>query len=211
MKTIIIRCFFASLFLIFHTSSSLGASDSVDIRVHFLHGSKPKKKYKKVEDKWFGGILGGHAGIEYESNKILNFQPKARFHVFYKKGIINSKFSVHDTLSFYEILGGKHHAAKKTIITIRISAAQKRQLDSIARAYLERSPYDYAFFGMRCGAAAYDVLSRIGVVYKYSFNRTWRKIFYPRKLRRRLEWFAKERGFKVRKVEGNSRRIWEAD
>ncbi|MCE3228904.1 MAG: hypothetical protein K0S32_3455 [Bacteroidetes bacterium] len=211
MKTIISRCVIASILYLLFIPPLKANSDSVDIRVHFLHGSKPKKKYRFEEDRWFGGVLGGHAGIEYEPNKIVNFQPKSRFHIFHKKGIINSKFSIHDTLSFYEILGGKHNQVKKTIITIRISAKQKLKLDSVVKAYTERSPYDYAFFGMRCGAAAYDILAQIGVVYKYSYGKTWRKIFYPRKLRRKLEWFSKICGHKVRKVEGSTKRIWEED
>jgi hypothetical protein len=211
MKTIILGCILASLLSILTVPVLKANSDSVDIRVHFLHGSKPKKKFRFEEDRWFGGVLGGHAGIEYESNKVLNFQPRSRFHIFHKKGIINSRFSVHDTVSFYEILGGKHYENKKTIITIRISAKQKLKLDSIVKAYTVRSPYDYAFFGMRCGAAAYDVLAQIGVVYKYSYSKTWRKIFYPKKLRRKLEWFAKTCGFKVRKVAGSNKRIWEED
>jgi len=187
------------------------ANDSVYIRVHFLHGSKPKKKYRHIEDRWFGGVLGGHAGIEYEPNKIINFRPKGRFHILSKPGLINSRFSIEDTIAFYEILGGKSDSVKKTIITIKISAEQKARLDSIVKAYTEKCPYDYAFFGMRCGAAAYDILARTGIVYQYSFKKTWRKIFYPRKLRRRLEFEAANRHFTVRKCKGSIRRIWEND
>lgn len=186
-------------------------SDSVEIRVHFLHGSKPKREFRKTEDRWFGGLLGGHAGVEYSPNKILNFLPRARFHVFAKKSIINSRFAIHDTVSFYGILGGDPSENKKTIITLKISAKQKEKLDSVAKAYLERSPYDYAFFGMRCGAAAYDVLAQAGIVYKYSFRKTWRKIFYPRKLRHRLEHYAKRKGFKIFKQEGSKNKKWERD
>ena len=186
-------------------------NDSVLIRVHFLHGSKPKRAFKQSEDRWFGGILGGHAGIEFECNKVFNFQPKSRFHLFYNRSIINSKFSIHDTISFYEILGGNYDSVKKTIICIKISAIQKSKLDSIVKAYTKRSPYDYAFFGMRCGAAAYDVLSHIDVVRQLSFKKTWRRIFYPRKLRRRLEALAKIHHYKIVKIEGSKRRKWEQD
>lgn len=185
--------------------------DSICIKVHFLHGSKPKHKYRDTEDKWFGGMLGGHVGIEYEPNKILDFQPKARFHVFAKPKIINSKFSIHDTISFYEILGGKYDSVKKTIVTISLTSMQKQVLDSIAGVYHKRSPYDYAFFGMRCGAAAYDVLGCIGVVKKLSFSKTWKRIFYPRRLRRFLETQACERKYYVVKKEGSLRRKWEKD
>ncbi|MDP1801177.1 MAG: hypothetical protein Q8L81_07495 [Bacteroidota bacterium] len=211
MKKTFLRCFIISALIIYNFQALKAKSDSVIIRVHFLHGSKPKKQFKHEEDKWFGGILGGHAGIEYETNKIINFQPRSGFHVFAKPKIINSKFSVHDTISFYEILGGQYDSVKKTIIAIKISAWQKNKLDSIVIAYQKRSPYDYAFFGMRCGAAAYDILAQIDVLYKFSFKRTWRKTFYPRKLRRRLEWYAKSRGYKIVKQKGTSRRKWERD
>lgn len=186
-------------------------SDSVEIRVHFLHGSKPKREFRKTEDRWFGGILGGHAGVEYEPNKIINFLPRARFHIFNKKNIINSRFAIHDTVFFYGIVGGDYASNKRTIVTLKISAEQKVKLDSIANVYLERSPYDYAFFGMRCGAAASDVLAQSGIIHKYSFGKTWRRTFYPRKLRRRLEHYARCKGFKIAKQEGSAARKWEKD
>lgn len=196
---------------IFFNSGYASPNDSILIRVHFLHGSKPKRAFKETEDKWFGGLLGGHAGIEYEPNKVLNFQPKSRFHLFSNRSIINSKFSIHDTISFYEILGGNYDSVKKTIIYIKISSTQKTKLDSIVKAYMKRSPYDYAFFGMRCGAAAYDVLAQIDIVRPLSFKKTWRRIFYPRRLRRRLEALANINHYKVVKYEGSIRRKWEKD
>lgn len=186
-------------------------TDSLYIRVHFLHGSKPKRKFHYEEDRWFGGLLGGHVGVEIEKNAVFNFTPKARFHFFAKCRIINSKYTTHDTISFYGIMGGHPDSAQRTIITIPISAAQKHVLDSLQIAYKEKCPYDYAFFGMRCGAAAYDVLSQAGIVEKYSFNKTWRKNFYPRKLRRRLERMAREKGYTIYKKRGTYRRKWEKD
>lgn len=212
MKTLYWRFIIAVLITAILKSQSLVAqSDSVLIKAHFLHGSKPKFKFRHEEDRWFGGILGGHAGIEYEPNKIINFQPKARFHVFTHPSFINSRFGIHDTLSFYEILGGKYSSVKKTTITIRISAKQKEKLDSVVLAYATRSPYDYAFFGMRCGAATYDLLAQAGVVKSYSFSKTWSKLFYPRKTRRRLERLAHRKGYVIQKMPGTEKRIWEKD
>jgi hypothetical protein len=48
-------------------------------------------------------------------------------------------------------------------------------------------------------------------VHKYSFTHTWRKFFYPRKVRRRLEYYAREMGFRVVKREGSKKRKWERD
>jgi hypothetical protein len=64
---------------------------------------------------------------------------------------------------------------------------------------------------MLCGAAAYDVLAQIDVAQKLSFKKTWRRIFYPRRLRRRLEALANINHYKVVKYEGSIRRKWEKD
>lgn len=211
MNNLIKKCCALLALCILNNNIAFSNSDSVNITVHFLHGSKPHKKYKYEEDRWFGGILGGHVGVEFEPNKILNFVPKARFHVFSHPKIINSKFSIHDTVSFYEILGGQYSSVKKTMITIKISAEQKKKLDSLVNVYYKRSPYDYAFFGMRCGAATYDVLAQIGVVKKHSFNHTWRKIFYPRRVRRILEGNSNSQIYTINKSKGSMKRIWEKD
>lgn len=212
MKTLCRRSVIAALIMaILNGQAIIAQTDSVVIRVHFLHGSKPKFRFRHEESRWFGGILGGHAGVECEPNEIVNFVPIARFHVFAKPELINSQFSTHDTLSFYEILGGDYGSVKKTIITLRISAQQKAALDSVAATYKNRSPYDYAFFGMRCGAAAYDLLARAGIQHPYSFAKTWSKFFYPRKTRRRLERLAAARGYTVQKMPGSIKRIWEKD
>ena len=56
--------------------------DTTYIKVHFLYGSRPLSKYRHTERKWFGGVLGGHVGIENDSNHILNFRTSGNFHVF---------------------------------------------------------------------------------------------------------------------------------
>jgi hypothetical protein len=198
-------------FALSHVSFSEAPADSLRIRVHFLYGSKPKRKYRAEEDRWFGGVLGGHVGIEYEPGKIVSFQPTSHFHIFSNRRIINSKYGEHDTVSFYGILDKRTDSMKRTIISIPVTRQQKHILDSLRIAYENKCPYDYAFFGMRCGAAAYDVLARIGVVKPYSFGKTWRKIFYPRKLRRLLERQAAAKGYIITRRPGTPRRKWEKD
>ncbi|MEI9955698.1 MAG: hypothetical protein WDM90_05170 [Ferruginibacter sp.] len=51
---------------------------------------------------------------------------------------------------------------------------------------MQKSPYDYAVFGMRCAAATYDMLEKTGVVKKRSRMGKWVTFFYPQLLRRRL-------------------------
>ncbi len=187
------------------------SNDSTYITIHFLHGSKPKHKYKKSESKWFGGLLGGHAGIEFEPNKIIDFVPAGSVHLFSNCKKSNSVFSFHDTISFYQILGKTIKEVQRTSIKIKISKAQKQKLDSLIKVYRNETPYDYAFFGMRCGAAAADILAKIGVLKQRSFSRTYFKFFYPRRLRRLLEHRAKQNKYVVRKQKGCKSRRWERD
>jgi hypothetical protein len=186
-------------------------NDSLFIKVHFLYGSKPKKRFKATESKWFGGILGGHVGIEKDSNVVFNFVPSGSFHVFAKKKEKHSRFTTHSSDSFWTIMGSHHDSVKKLSVFIPVSAKQALLFDSLSKAYAAQTPYDYAFFGMRCGAAAYDVLAKIGVVKKFRYRKTYRKIFYPKRLRKRLIRKAKKNGWKMLKHEGSERRKWEGD
>jgi hypothetical protein len=202
-----VRLIFISIFCLsfFKTFSQ----DS--LKVHFLYGSKPLKKYKNTEQKWFGGILGGHVGIEGDSGRILNFLPSGQFRWFAKKNNRHSTYSVHSVNSFYSILGGDGDSVKKTIVYIPISIQQKQRFDSIASLYLKKTPYDYALFGMRCGAASYEILGQLDILPTYSYNKTYRKIFYPKKLRKRLLKKANENGWVIIRREGSSKRKWEQD
>lgn len=203
--------------ILFLTSTLTSAStdpeirDTIYLKVHFLYGSKPLKAYKESEPKWFGGILGGHVGIEGDSNKILDFGPRGKFHIFAKKGKRNSYFGLRNLESFYSILGAHPDSVKMAVVYIPITRDQKARFDSITRAYISRSPYDYAFFGMRCGAASYDVLSQLGILPGYGYTETYTRIFYPKKLRKRLFALANAKNWKVVKYEGSTRRKWEQD
>ncbi len=64
---------------------------------------------------------------------------------------------------------------------------------------------------MRCGAAAYNLISELGILKDCSNAKTYRKIFYPRKLRKRLFNKAKENNWKVETQEGSNKRKWEKD
>lgn len=181
------------------------------LKVHFLYGSTPIKKYKD-EPKWFGGKLGGHVGVELEGRSgILNFVPKGKFHVFQDKKDKHGDFVIHDYDRFYSILGGESHSNKKTVIYIPISEKQKFIFDSLSKAYIKETPYDYAFLGMRCGAAAYDILAKLHILKEYNYYNTWNKIFYPKKLRRKLYALAQKNNWRVEKSAGSQKRKWEKD
>lgn len=181
------------------------------MKVHFLYGSRPFKKYKGVEPKWFGGILGGHVGIEGDSGRVVNFLPKGKFHWIASKKEKHGRFATHEVESFYSILGGDPDSVKMAIVYIPVSADQRSRFVRLTKSYLADTPYDYALFGMRCGAAAYDILGQLSILPAYSHAKTARKIFYPKKLRRRLFKMAEKNGWSIYRKEGSIRRKWEKD
>lgn len=186
------------------------AQNCLYIKVHFLYGSKPHRNAFK-EKNWFGGLKGGHVGVEIDSNKILNFSPKGSFHVIESKRKFHSKFSLHNFNDFYSIFKTDAKEVKKAIVVIPITHEQKKVLDSIANAYLNQTPYDYAFWGMRCAAAAYDILSKINIVKPYHKEKIMTKIFYPQLLRKKILAEAKKNNWTVLTEKGSSKRKWEQD
>jgi hypothetical protein len=189
---------------------SVFSQDTTFIKVHFLYGSKPLKQYKSTEKKWFGGILGGHTGIEGDSGKAFSFELKGKQHLFSKKKK-NSIYKIASLNEFWDIMGTDGDSVKKTTIIIPLTAHQKQKFDSITTAYVAETPYDYAVFGMRCGASTYEILAQLGLVKQYSFTKTYLKIFYPRKLRKRLLTKSEKNGWNIIRKEGSAKRKWERD
>jgi hypothetical protein len=179
------------------------------IKVHFLYGSRPYSKYKKTERKWFGGVLGGHVGIETDSGHILNFRTRGNFHVFTSNKNRHSRYDDLDYTDFYSLFGSDPDSVKRVIVTVPVTRSQKAKLDSIEALYLKESPYDYALIGMRCGAATYEILGQLGIMENYSHRKTYWKIFYPQKLRRRLLDKANENNWDIDRQEGSLKRKWE--
>lgn len=103
------------LILLTLTSTIAFAQDSLFRKIHFLYGSKPSTLYKDSEEKWFGGVLGGHVGVEVNNNQILNFIPHGSFHIYSKKENKHSAFSIHSFQQFYSIFGGNADSMKKAI------------------------------------------------------------------------------------------------
>lgn len=181
------------------------------MKVHFLYGSRPSRKWKDTEPKWFGGILGGHVGVEVDNDKVLNFLHHGKFHLIAARHNRHSIYAENSVNKFYAIFGNKPDSAKKAIVFIPINTNQKQKFDSLSTAYLKETPYDYALIGMRCGAATYDILGQLNILPKYSYGITYRKIFYPRKLRKRLFKMANKNGWAIVKYKGSGRRKWEHD
>lgn len=185
------------------------AGDSLFIKVHFLYGSKPKKEHKETEGKWFGGLHGGHVGVEYETNKIIDFVPLGKFHYIEKHNKRHSAFVRNDTVSFWQTFGGSYDEMKKLTIIIPISTFQKKKLDSLVKAYYDETPYDYAFKGMRCASASYDILAQLGITKQFERKKTFRKNFYPKRTRKKLVKLAKRNNWEIKKQEGSETRKWE--
>lgn len=203
------RAVFSFLF-VFLYSETLKSQDSTSIKVLFLYGSKPKKEFKDEEYKWFGGRLGGHVGICTDSNTVVSILPYGKFHVFGSKRKIHSKFVNTTQQEFWSILGHVD-SVKKLIVEIPVSYKQKTKLDSLHTTYLQKPPYDYAFFGMRCGAATYEILAQLKLLKRYSRSKVSMKIFYPKKLRRRILKKAEQKNWTLKRQEGSTKRKWEKD
>jgi hypothetical protein len=200
---------FLFLFLSFYFNP-LFSQDSTYLKIHFLYGSKPFNAYKN-EPKWFGGILGGHVDIESDSGKILNFLFTGKVRIFPKQVGKSGFYALYSSAQFYEYLGGHSDSVKKTTVFIPISKQQKIQFDSLTNAYLTQTPYDYAFFGIRCGAASYEILGQLGIVPKHNLTKTWWTILYPKKLRKRLLKKAVSNNWVIVKKQGSNRRKWEKE
>jgi hypothetical protein len=155
--------------------------------------------------------LGGHVGIEGDSNKIVNFLPSGEFHWFAKKNNRHSRYAVHAADNFYAIFGGNPDSVKKAVVYIPVTIQQRQKFDSLTTAYLKQTPYDYAFFGMRCGAATHDILGQLNILPNYSYSKTYKKIFYPKKLRKRLFKKATANGWTIIRQNGSTKRKWEKD
>jgi len=202
---------FSLLFLFSCTFNLSHGQDSSWISVHFIYGSKPRKSCQN-EHKWFGGIHGGHVGIEYDTGQIIDFVPEGKFHYVGNRNACHSAYTLRSMSSFWKTFSESDSSTIKAMsIRIQISAEQRHALDSLVDTYSSNVPYDYAFLGMRCAAASYDILDEIGVMPSRSHVGTWFHNFYPKRLRIRLTKKAKMMGWEIWRKEGTDCRIWEKD
>lgn len=179
---------------------SSNASDS--LKILFVYGSKP---ITKDEDKWFGGIHGGHVSISYK-NEFASFVPNGNVHLFKRKKINSRIVFEYEDRFVFDTAGSRF-----LIITIPIDSIQRVRLDSVVRKRYETTPYDYAFFGMRCAASAYEMCASAGIFETISVNKVWRKYFYPKLLRKELIKKAKQNAWPMYFRSGKTTRKWESD
>ncbi len=176
------------------------ATDS--LKILFVYGSKP---ISKDEDKWFGGIHGGHVSISYKK-EFASFVPNGNVHVFKRKKINSRIVFEYEDRFVFDTTGSRF-----LIITIPIDSIQRVRLDSVIRKRYEVMTYDYAFFGMRCASSAYEMCASAGIFETIRINKLWRKYFYPKLLRKELIKKAKQNAWPMYYRSGKTTRKWESD
>lgn len=185
--------------------SFIGLTQTDTLVVEVIYGSKP---IDKNERHWFGGKLGGHIGLKIGNDSVMHFVPGGRV----AATNINSdigRYLISSERSFYRTF--YCDTTKTCQIFIPVTSSQKQQLITDSRAFLKEGPYPYAFFGMRCAAACYHLLSLADVTKDLSRSRMTWKFFYPRKLRKFLFKEAKINGWIIRETSGSTKRKWDHD
>lgn len=186
---------------------SLSQTDTSQlIRVHFLYGSKPKWKHRSTEVHYFGGLHGGHVSIEVDSVD-YGFEATIRpVHIFPHK----KRKSHFATLP---LQGRKRYGDQNKTVTfvIPVSYETYRHLRTINRCYADSTPYDYAFFGMRCASATYEILAKVGLVKQKRRFFNIVSNFYPKRLRKKLFRLAQKNNYTAISTSGKTTRRWERD
>ncbi len=190
------------LIALFHFTACFAGDTLYTIKINFLYGSRPAKGFHQQESKLFGGIKGGHVNIE-AGGRVLDFTPGNN------PLLPNNKkptggFSVNKSVNW------DGDDKWKTII-VPVSESQYMELQKIFDSVAAKTPYDYAIFGMRCAAASYDVLSKIGLFREYSNKKNVVTHFYPKLLRKKILKWADKNNYVVISNEGRPSRKWESD
>jgi hypothetical protein len=192
-----------ALFLVFIPLLSVSQTDTLVVEV--IYGSKP---LVEGERHWFGGKLGGHIGLRLAKDSVMHFVPGGRVVATNLNSDIG-RYLISSPKQFYRTF---HADTTKTCqIFIPISPAQKQKLLNDSKPFVKEGPYPYAFFGMRCAAACYHLLSLADVTKDLSRSRMTWKFFYPRKLRKQLFKEAKSKGWIVTETKGSTKRKWDHD
>ena len=196
MKAVLI---FVSVFFL---NTCFAGDTTYTIKINFLYGSRPVKSCRDQESKLFGGIKGGHVNIE-AGGRVLDFTPGNNPLLPHNKKP-SGGFSINNSVYW------DGDDKWKTVI-VPVSEDQYFALQKIFDSVAAKTPYDYAIFGMRCAAASYDVLSKIGLFKEYSIKKNIATHFYPKLLRKKVLKWAEKNHYTVLSNEGRSSRKWESD
>ena len=199
------RMLLLTFMMVSMTSFASGQSDHI-LKVLCRYGSRPARGFEKVEKYDFGGIHGGHVCLGIDS-VVIGFDSPNGFHIFPRKKNNKGFWVREEEADFMKDTVTKKYA----IVEIPISDDQYHLLNTILAAYIKKPPYDYAFFGMRCASATYDVLSQIGILEHKPYWRNVKSNFYPKLFRRKILRLAKKQGYKITRLKGRQSRQWEDD
>lgn len=190
------------LFACILSLQSLMAKDT--LHVIFCYGSVPKAN---TETQWFGGLHGGHVSVGYQG-RFISFLPNGDVQVFKskeKEGVFELETEGNFVFDTTE--------SRYAIFSIPVDSGVIQKFDSISKVKLDSAGYDYAFFGMRCASAAYDLLTLCSVPEFPMMDRKQmvKKFFYPKKLRKMFFKLAKQNHWYVYYRPGRKTRKWEKD
>jgi len=184
--------------------NSCFASDTTyTIKINFLYGSRPAKGYYQQESKLFGGIKGGHVNIE-AGGRVLDFRPG-------NNPLLPNNKKPTGGFSINQSIYWNSETDKWTTVIIPVSEDQYMALQKIIDSVAAKTPYDYAIFGMRCAAASYDVLSKIGLFKEYPNTKNVITHFYPKLLRKKVLKWAAGNNYTIITHDGRPTRKWESD
>lgn len=193
----------ALVFIALFLSTACCAGDtSYTIKINFLYGSKPAKGYQQQESKLFGGIKGGHVSVE-AGGRVLDFHP-GNNPLFPHNKKPSGGFTINNSVRW------DADDKWKTVI-VPVTESQYMELQKVFDSVAAKTPYDYAIFGMRCAAASYDVLTKIGLFKEYSNKKNVITHFYPKLLRKKILKWADKNNYTVISNDGRSSRKWESD
>jgi hypothetical protein len=197
------KSFILSAAFIISIACPANDSSSHFIKINFLYGSRPAKDHKATESKYFGGLKGGHVNIE-AGDRVFDFMP-GKCPLFPSNKNPTGGFHINRSV-YWDTATNKC----KTIV-VPLSQVQYSKLQILFDSLPAKSPYDYAVFGMRCAAASYDVLSKIGLFKELKQAKDATKFFYPKLLRKKILKWAKENNYIIISNEGRQSRKWESD
>ena len=189
--------------LLFLFNTCFATDSTYTIKINFLYGSRPAKGYHQEESKLFGGIKGGHVNIE-AGGRVLDFRPGNNPLLPHNKKP-SGGFSINESIYW------NSERDKWTTVVVPVSQDQFFALQKLIDSFASKTPYDYAIFGMRCAAASYDVLSRIGLFKEYPNSKNVITHFYPKLLRKKILKWANENNYGIVTHDGRPTRKWESD
>ncbi|MCU0435712.1 MAG: hypothetical protein MUC87_19785 [Bacteroidia bacterium] len=201
------RLSFAILFFLTLCVQTLCAKHELIVRI--AHGSRPHPQHRDTEIHWLGGMYGGHVVIELDSLAYgFNYNTR-RVHIFPRKKE-RKQAGVFERDNAPRLNKG-WQGMKMTSVYVPLSDSEYVFMKNRLESLHGDTPFDYAFFGMRCASTAYMLLSEIAVFEKAGKIKSMRKAFHPKALRKRLLKAAAAQNLKVEVQPGNTERIWEGD